>query len=111
MRGSIMMPFTDPTPLTSRTSSLCPFAASASRTGEASIAGVSSLPSTACGAYESRKLLLITAGCSSACCTGIPNSATFRKNCSCVCGCVSAPGVPKTRNGLPSFSASAGLIV
>ena len=53
--------------------------------------------------------MLTIDGCSSACCTVMPNSTTLRKNCSCACGCVSAPGVPNAIYGLPSFNASCGI--
>src|SRR6266704_2365467 len=48
---------------------------------------------------------------STACCTSIPNSTTFKKNCSRFWSCVSPPCTANARNGLPSFIARLGVNV
>ena len=60
---------------------------------------------------ELRIWWLFTFGASAACWTFMPNSTTFRKNCSRFWSWVSAPWTAKARCGWPSFIESVGVSV
>ena len=60
---------------------------------------------------ELRIWWLFTFGASAACWTFMPNSTTFRKNCSRFWSWVSPPWTAKARCGWPSFIASVGVSV